>query len=321
MNGATMSSGGYNAWNHLIGPVRAEERCDALGDRLDEPYMSWLDAAVAESANHSTFRLEMVIDNGDHVRGLYAVPHKQPKGLVLALHQTTEPTRIGVDEPFGLSGDPELYYAAELAARGYLVVGVNYPGFGDYDCDPYALGYQSVIGKGLWNHYNLTLLARERFGHLPMAVVGHSLGGTNALFLAAWWKSPMVVICSAAFTMLQDFAAIHDGTLGRWSRREKYIPCIESLYDNDPKRVPCDFDDLMRDVWPNPLFASVTSGDAIFPIGGARVLIEHTSDYYLRRGDFEYVESNAPHAFPTQARQRAYSFIDEHIGALPREVK
>src|SRR5690606_23010952 len=75
-----------------------------------------------------------------------AQPSAAPGPAVLCLHQTTD---IGKDEPAGLGGLDNLHYALELAQRGLVTIAPDYPNFGDYRVDPYALGYASATLKGI----------------------------------------------------------------------------------------------------------------------------------------------------------------------------
>ena len=68
---------------------------------------------------------------------------------MLCLHQTIA---IGKDEPVGLGANPDLDYARELAERGYVAIAPDYPNFGEYKSDVYALGYASASMKAIWNN-------------------------------------------------------------------------------------------------------------------------------------------------------------------------
>jgi hypothetical protein len=73
-----------------------------------------------------TFRAE----TNDRVPAYLLIP-EQLKGkgpAMLCLHQTTP---LGKGEPAGMGGKEELYYAKELAERGYVTLAPDYPNFGD----------------------------------------------------------------------------------------------------------------------------------------------------------------------------------------------
>ena len=154
---------------------------------------------------------------------------------MLCLHQTTQ---IGKDEPVGLGGNPNLHYAKELTERGYVTLTPDYiggdlpevgikEGFGESRSDPYALGYVSGTMKGIWNHIrcvdllqSLPFVDRERIG-----VIGHSLGGYNALFVAAFDERLKVVVTSCGFT---SFVKYRGGDLTGWCHRG-HMPRIATV--------------------------------------------------------------------------------------------
>ena len=62
------------------------------------------------------------------------------------------------------------------------------PGYGDYKIDPYAMGYVSATMKGIRNHRRAVdlLVSMPEVDRRRVGVIGHSLGGHNSLFLAAF---------------------------------------------------------------------------------------------------------------------------------------
>ena len=129
-----------------------------------------------------TFVSQVVEGKPDRVPAYLLIPNALGEGQsapgALGLHQTTS---IGKAEPAGLGGNTDLHYALELARRGYVTLAPDYPGFGDYKIDPYAMGYASATMKGILNHrraidllQSLPQVDPDRIG-----VIGHSLGGHN----------------------------------------------------------------------------------------------------------------------------------------------
>ena len=184
---------------------------------------------------------------------------------MLCLHQTT---RIGKGEPAGLGGKPDLQYARELAERGYVTLAPDYPNFGDYHVDAYAMGYASTTMKGIWNHMRAVDLLRS----LPevdgkrIGVIGHSLGGHNSLFLAAFDTRIRAIVTSCGFN---SFAKYMKGDLTGWSHKG-YMPRIASEYGKDPARMPFDFPGVLAALAPRPVFINAPLNDANFEVSGVR---------------------------------------------------
>jgi len=106
--------------------------------------------------------------------------------------------------------------------------------------------------KGIVNHRRAVGVLRS----LPyvdpnrIGVIGHSLGGHNALFLAVFDPRVRVIVSSCGFNVL---AKHHGGDITAWSRRY-YMPWIENRYVNDPAKVPFDFTEVLGALSPRPIF-------------------------------------------------------------------
>ncbi len=160
--------------------LRAMERVmGPLRNRSEMPRVEWEPPQREGLVVRQGLRYEA--EPGDMAPAWLLFPaNGQMRGGVLCLHQTT---RIGKDEPAGLGGLSNLHYARHLAERGWVALAPDYPNFGTYRFDAYSHGYASATMKGIVNHMAAVSLLR-RYGRV--AACGHSLGGHNALFLAAF---------------------------------------------------------------------------------------------------------------------------------------
>lgn len=277
-----------------------------------------LDMQVLEEVALSKFvrqRILFTSEKGDRVPAYLLIPEpltrKRKLPAMLCLHQTTA---IGKGEPAGLGGLPNLHYAAELAERGYVSLAPDYPNFGDYRFDPYAHGYASATMKGLWNH----LRAVDLLQSLPevdgqrIGCIGHSLGGHNTLFVAAFDLRIKVMVSSCGFN---SFFKYYGGDLTGWSHNG-YMPRIASQYGNDPKKMPFDFTEVVAALAPRPFFINAPQRDANFEVSGVRDCIEAAAPVYqlLRaKGKLVAVHPDCEHDFPPEVREPAYQFIDRWL--------
>jgi hypothetical protein len=153
--------------------------------------------------------------DGDVVPAYLFLPsgRTRPGLAALCLHQTTA---IGKAEPAGLGGKPNLHYALELAERGFTTLAPDYPRFGDYKIDAYSMGYVSASMKGIRNHRRAIdlLTSMKEINARRIGVIGHSLGGHNSLFLAAFDPRVAAVVTSCGFT---SFGKYRGGDLTGWS--------------------------------------------------------------------------------------------------------
>ena len=270
---------------------------------------------IMEIVNETTLengmiRRQMVFiaRDGDRVPAYLFIPISRGKRpAMLCLHQTT---RLGKAEPAGLGGKPDLAYALELARRGYVTLAPDYPNFGDYQFDPYAHGYLSATMKGITNHRRAldVLAALPQVDAKRMGVIGHSLGGHNALFLAAFDRRVRVAVTSCGFTA---FARYYGGDLTGWSHKG-YMPRIATEYGKSPARMPFDFDDVLAAIAPRAVFVNAPLHDANFDVTGVREIIDQVKRRF-RPGRLQVVYPDREHEFPAAVREEAYRFIDRQL--------
>jgi dienelactone hydrolase len=286
---------------------------EVMGPLPDRTSLPSLDVEVIETVRLSGIerrRLTYVSEHGDRVPAYLLVP----EGLVgkapamLCLHQTTA---IGKGEPAGLGGKPNLRYGLELAQRGYVTLAPDYPGFGDNGFDPYENGYASGTMKGIWNHMRAVDLLQElpQVDERRIGCIGHSLGGHNTLYVAAFDERLQVMVSSCGFTSFQKYMG---GDLTTWSSKA-YMPRIADAYGADPARMPFDFSDIVAALAPRALFVSAPIYDDNFEVSGVRDCIEAAMPAYDLLGAGDRLVATYPdagHDFPVDAREAAYSFID-----------
>ena len=284
----------------------------ALPHRRPEP----LQVVVLEEEKSPKFtrrKITYVSEADDRVPAYLFLPAgaKRRRPAMLCLHQTT---RIGKGEPAGLGGKPDLQYARELAERGYVTLAPDYPNFGDYKADAYAMGYASTTMKGIWNHMRAVDLLQS----LPevdakrIGVIGHSLGGHNSLFLAAFDTRIRAIVTSCGFT---SFAKYMKGDLTGWSHKG-YMPRIASEFGKDPGRMPFDFPGVLAALAPRPVFINAPLNDSNFEVSGVRDCVAAAMPAYrIFHADDRLVATypDTGHEFPQALRVAAYEFLDHWL--------
>jgi dienelactone hydrolase len=226
---------------------------------------------------------------------------------IIALHPTST---IGKGEAAGL-GKPHGRYGIELAQRGYVVLCPDYPSFGDYACDFSDPAFASGTMLGIAGHMrgidllqSLPQVDPERIG-----AIGHSLGGHNAMFLAAFDTRVKVVVSSCGWTPFADY---YGGNLTGWTS-PRYMPRIKEVYHLHPKAVPFDFYEVAAAIAPRPFFSNSPTRDANFDVKGVRKAEPEVRKVYQLLGApdaFRVIHPDCEHDFPPDVRQKAYRFID-----------
>lgn len=264
-------------------------------------------------------KIDIAVEKGDRLPAYLLLP-KGVKGrvpAVLCLHQTI---KIGKGSPAGIGDRTTLFYAVELAKRGYVTLAPDYPYFGDSKADPYALGYASATMKGIWNHMRCIdlLQSMDEVDGERIGCIGHSLGGHNTLFVAAFDQRIKAAVSSCGFT---SFAKYYGGDLTGWSS-DKYMPRIAKVYEKDPKRMPFDFPDVLSAIAPRAVFVSAPLHDANFEVSGVRDCIAAARSVFEQLGAKEKLEVIYPdgaHDFSDEARQAAYAFLDKQLKKPARD--
>ena len=90
----------------------------------------------------------------------------------------------------------------------------------------------------------------ERIG-----VIGHSLGGHNAMFTAAFDTRLKAVVSDCGFN---SFPKYYGGNIAGWTS-DRYMPRIASAYEHDPKKVPFDFPEVVVGFAPRAFLANVAA--------------------------------------------------------------
>jgi dienelactone hydrolase len=254
---------------------------------------------------------------GERVPAYLLIPKKRKGTLpaVLALHQTVQ---IGKDEPVGLGGKPDLWYGKELAERGYVVLAPDYPTLGEHEIDIYARGWQSGSMKAIWDNMrgldvleSLPSVDPKRIGAL-----GHSLGGHNTLFTAAFDTRIRALVSNCGFC---SFSKYYGGDISGWTG-PRYMPRIKTQFPT-PDKMPFDFQDVVAAIAPRAFLAIAPERDSNFAVAGVREVIDAAAPVYSLFGKTERLKALYPdceHEWPKPMREEAYKWLDRWLKPRPK---
>jgi len=291
----------------------------AMGQLPSRGSLPPLDVNVTETSQEdglTRLKLTFVAEQNDRVPAWLFVPARAAGGrspAMLALHQTT---KIGKDEPAGRGPMNNLHYGLELAQRGYIVLIPDYPSFGEYEYDFKASGRASGTIKGIFNHMRCVdlLQTREEVDPERIGVIGHSLGGHNAMFVAAFDERLKVVVSSCGWTPFHDY---YEGKIAGWTS-DRYMPRLRDVYDLDPNRVPFDFYEVVASFAPRAFFSNSPLHDANFEVAGVKKAAAAVKEVFEMFGADDALVIRYPdceHDFPPEIRQEAYQFVDRALRA------
>ncbi len=302
-----------NALEQVMGPLPAAGRRVPLQVRV---------LRAETLATYTREDITFVPEAGDRATACLLIP----RGLegrapaVLCLHEAKPQGNAEVVDTSRMAPFP---YGRELAERGYVVLATNYPNYDGYRCDAYSLGYESTTMKGIWNRVRAVDLLRSLPEVDPerIAVVGHSLGGHNALFSADFDPRIRAVVASCAFTGLVSYAREHQD-LSAWSVPQ-YMPRIRSRFRDDPRRMPFGFVDVLALVSPRPVLVVAGRRDGTFDIQGVRSCVERARGVFgavNAASNLDTLYFDGFHDFPPVIRRAAYEWLDRQLGVRSRSA-
>ncbi len=238
----------------------------------------------------------------------------KPVPGIICLHQTTQ---CGSKEPAGVEGKPNLFYAIELAQRGYITLAPDLPSFGDLkNVNPLPEGYVSGTMKDINLHCRGLDLLSETDGvdAQRLACIGHSLGGHNALFLAAFDSRVKVAATSCGFTTWEAYAE-NAGDLSAWAQ-DRYMPRIRDIYHNNPSEMPVLFEEILEAILPGAIYINAPVKDAGMPKKGVDVCVDYIRKISNETGlplNLLVEHPDCGHDFPAEQRENCYNFIDKQL--------
>jgi pimeloyl-ACP methyl ester carboxylesterase len=291
--------------------------------------IQYIDSVKEDS--FTCYTIKFTVAANEVLPALLYIPRQKgrPKKLaaMVVLHGTDV---LGKRILSGISPKPNRAYAKEMAQRGYVVIAPDYPSFGDLENYDFKTDrYQSGTMKAIFDHMRCVdlLQARPDVDANRIGVIGHSLGGHNAIFLAAFDKRIKVTAASCGWTLFDSYNAGDDvskkygGKLGPWAQ-DRYMPLIRDKYNLGVTQMPFDFDEVIATLAPRPFFSNSPLNDANFNNAGVKRGISNISKVY----NFLNVPANlqvrypeATHDFPPAVRLEAYQFIDKVLKHIPTE--
>jgi len=303
-----------------------QEVMGTLPDRTNLPPLNIRVDAVQEEKTFVRKTIRFTAAENETVPAyLYLPLHTGKRPAMLVLHETDDLGKRSVD---GERLRPNRAYARELALRGYVVIAPDYPSFGDMkDYDFKTARYASGTMAGIFYHMRCVdlLQSLEEVNPDRIGVIGHSLGGHNAMFLAAFDRRLKVIIASCGWTQFSHYdigsagTQPYGGRLGAWAQ-DRYMPLIREKYQLDETRIPFEFHEVIALFAPRAFFSNSPLRDTNFDAAGVRKGIELASKayaFYHSENNLQVRYPDADHDFPPDVRLEAYRFMDRVLEFRP----
>jgi dienelactone hydrolase len=302
-----------NGMQEVMGPLPGKARRCPLDVRVEE-----------EKACGSYLRrlITYASEPGSRVPAYWLIPRealtaKRKFPAVLALH----PTDMEYGHRVTVETLRNYYraYAHDLADRGFVVLAPAYPIMANYQPDLRALGYQSGTMKAIWDNLrgldlldSLPYVKRGQYG-----VIGHSLGGHNAIYTAVFDQRLRVVVSSCGFDSYLDY---YDGDPANWQPERgwcqtRYMLKLAS-YRGRLAEIPFDFHELLGALAPRPVFVNAPRGDENFRWRSVDEVVKAATpvyELYRARHNLRVEHPDCAHDFPEDMRGQAYRLLEEKL--------
>jgi len=284
------------------------------------PARSALQPKILERIPLQGFTREKVsyqVEPGQRVSAFLFLPQGEgQRPAVLCIHQHNREFHLGKSEPSGLSGNPEQYYALELAKRGYVTLAPDavcfeerqHPGLRGADYERFEATRRVTEGsclqaKMLWDLQRALdfLGMRREVDRRRLGCLGHSLGGQEALFLSAVDRRIAVGASSCGFS---SYRAIFAGAI--LHNFAAYVPGLLRYGD---------LDRVLGLVAPRPFLVLAGAEDPLFPLEGVQATVKGARRSYGTRARDRLRLEVFPtgHGFTTSAREAAYAWFDRWL--------
>jgi len=296
----------------IMGPLPGKEKRCPLDVQIEEE---------VDCGDYVRRFLTYAAEPGSRVPAYLLIPKAALNGKVktraiLCLHQTH---RLGQKVVVGLGDSPNDEYGVELVRRGYVCLAPAYPLLANYQPDLKAFGYQSGTMMAIWNNIrgldlleSLPFVKRGKFG-----AIGHSLGGHNAIFTAAFDDRIKVIASSCGFDSFSDY---YDGTPDVWKPERgwcqtRYMPKLLD-YVGRLSEIPFDFHELIGALAPRHVFINAPLGDTNFKWRSVDAIVRSAQPVFeLHRAsrNLRVEHPDCSHSFPREMREMAYKLFDQNL--------
>jgi dienelactone hydrolase len=249
---------------------------------------------------------------------------ERPAPAVFCHHRHNRDWRIGKSEVVGMAGDTSHAIGLELVQRGYIVfapdavsfedraaLGINHDDPLDAFLQNYAelsvrlLRGETLLKKVIWdaNRGVDYMLTRPEIDPDRLAVMGFGYGAKMAIWLMAFDE--------------RVFAGVGHGSLGSMHAALRNRLPIQVEFSVPRLLQIADYDRILSLISPRPFLMSAATNDP--ESSDAETVYQKAKRTYLRMGAgnrfslYTYDDDTAPGQFAGQARQRAYTWLDNWL--------
>ncbi|MEX2755770.1 MAG: alpha/beta hydrolase family protein [Candidatus Sigynarchaeota archaeon] len=243
-------------------------------------------------------------------------PIAKPAPVMIVHHQHAGKFDKGKEEPAGLMYDPEQALAVDLVKKGYITVAHDALCFSErqekdefYTAMKLLLNGRTLGLKYIWDVSRLIdyLETRKDINPTRIGIIGHSLGGQEAIFCAACDPRIKVAVSSCGVAKIDGTNSILSENITH--NKALYLPGLLAGL------VKMDMKEIVAMIHPRPLLMSHGASDRIFPIEGVAEIDNWIQEMYDHHGNTERLVTlrhAGGHMIPRQTKEIIYKFLEIH---------
>lgn len=240
---------------------------------------------------------------------------------VVALHGTTAE---GTKQTAGINGNPDKAFLDHHCRRGYVVIapehfisGERIPAKGAYDTTAFYEKHPewTAVGKFNFEHSIAVdvLHTREEVDAASIGVMGHSLGGHGAYYLAAYDDRLKACVCNCGGSFLR-----HNPQVEAWARDRWYVylkPIRPLLLKGELPNI--DTHEIVALIAPRAFMdvSALNDGNPLTQRQRALMLLKIADVYEMigRPENLAFFIHGRGHSVPHESRELIYGFLDAHL--------
>lgn len=295
-----------------------EKILECLGTFPKKTNLNLIELGSIDKESYIQKLIEYNVEEDERVKSYLLIPKEVKKAPgILAIHQHHGNWDVGKSEVVGLTNDDMYSYGVDLVKRGYVVIAPDIicfedrKGNGKFDVDresrskyerfkfcEYLLHGTTLQTKTL---HDLSvaidvLMSLEYVDHDNIGVIGHSLGGQEAILMEWYDKRIKVGASSCGLSMMKDIIdneIIHSFFL--------YIPNMLKY---------CDFDEIIKEITIDRklIMTSGLKDERHCPISGIKTIEQNNNN-----ANFRSIIFDGNHSFGDAEKKIVYDFLDKEL--------
>ena len=291
---------------------------ECLGTFEENKELNLKELSIEQLDGYKRILIEYNVNDNERVKSYLLVPNtKGKKSAILAIHQHHGQWPVGKSEVVGLTNEPMYSYGLDLVKKGFVVICPDIicfedrMGVGEYkDSKEGQKAYERfkfceylVKGSSLQTKtlHDLSiaidvLCSLDYVDKENIGVIGHSLGGQEAILMSWYDKRIKVGASSCGISTLADI--IDEDILHNFYL---YIPNLLKY---------ADFDDIIKEITDNKKLIMTTGlqDNRHCPLKGIDKI-----ESKANKDNFKLIKFNDGHCFNDSEKEEVYNFLINNL--------